>query len=44
MKVTNTQERTLDELNKLFEETGWKIERVHRFPAPSIPQVVAVPA
>ncbi|TCD62062.1 hypothetical protein EIP91_007521 [Steccherinum ochraceum] len=44
MSVTNTQERTLDEVNALFEATGWKLERVHRFPPPSIPQVVAVPA
>ena len=44
MQVTNTQERTLDELNALFEATGWRLERVHRFPSPSIPQVIAIPA
>ncbi|TCD62059.1 hypothetical protein EIP91_007518 [Steccherinum ochraceum] len=43
MTVTNTQERTLDEVNTLLEATGWKLERVHRFPPPSLPQVVAIP-
>ncbi|KAH8101294.1 O-methyltransferase [Cristinia sonorae] len=43
MHATNTRERTLDEMNKLFELSGWKIERVHRFPPPGMPQIVGVP-
>jgi len=43
MQVSNTQERTLDEVNALLEATGWKLEQVHRFLPPSIPQIVAVP-
>ncbi|KAI0081312.1 O-methyltransferase [Panus rudis PR-1116 ss-1] len=41
---TNAFERTLDQFDKLFKQSGWRLETVHRFPPPVLPQLVASPA
>ena len=42
--IQNAQERTLDQFMRLFERSGWRLERVCRFQAPHPQEVICVPA
>jgi len=43
MSLLNSRERTIGQFKGLLEQTGWKLEKVHRLPPPNLPQLVASP-